>query len=94
MVTIDGIAQLPSIAFGALFSVSIFVTNSKKLSISNISENALYTTYQLKFGEGSLVQNYLCATIPSSLSHHFSSVICVQTFEVASNSFGETFYSY
>jgi hypothetical protein len=82
--------QLPSLNFGSNGNASGCAPHTVVFSISNVSSNTANTTYQLNFGDGSPVLNFTQSTIPSSVSHTYTSVTCGQTFSGQQNCFGAT----
>ena len=85
MITMDGLAQLPSISFGASGNASGCAPHSVTFNISSISGNTSNTTYQLNFGDGSPVLNYTQANVPSAVGHIYLSVSCGQTYSGQQN---------
>ncbi len=82
--------QLPSLSFGYNGNASGCAPHTVVFSIGSVSSNSANTTYQLNFGDGSPVLNFTQSTIPSSVSHTFTSISCGQTFSGQQNCFGAT----
>ncbi len=80
----------PSLNFGSNGNTSGCVPHTVVFNISNVSSNTANTTYQLNFGDGSPVLSYTQATIPSSVSHTYTTISCGQTSVGMQNSFGAT----
>jgi large repetitive protein len=80
--------QLPALTFGNSGNASGCAPHTVVFNISNVSGNVPGTTYVLDFGDGTPVINYTQATIPTSVSHTYTSISCGQSYGGQPNCFG------
>jgi gliding motility-associated-like protein len=84
-----GLAQL-TLGFNSNGNTAGCAPYTLTFPITNVSGNPANTSYTINFGDGSPVLNYTQATLPSSVTHTYTTNSCGSSYLTTSNVFGAT----